>query len=131
MDMIERKNMNIQIYRNYSEYLQSETWTKIKKEILYRDSGKCRVCNSINNLHIHHRQYPKVYGEELLTDLITLCKYCHDLFHGLSGITKIKSSESMKKSKKKIRFEKLQARAEARAIKHKQKNLSNPPHWPR
>jgi len=66
-------------------------WQAKKVLILIRDNYKCRNCNSIDNLQVHHRQYhffdilqtykdPWDYSNNLL---ITLCKTCHDRGHKL------------------------------------------------
>ena len=68
-------------YANYDEYLASDVWKKKRKEIIDRDGGRCRLCNSDKILHVHHRAYPKIYGEEPNEDLSTLCRKCHYIFH--------------------------------------------------
>lgn len=73
---------------NYYAYLKTPVWKEKRQETIVRDSGKCRLCNSSKSLHVHHRTYPKVYGEEPLGDLITLCKKCHDMFHGKRHLSK-------------------------------------------
>jgi len=65
----------------YYAYLQTDTWKQKRDRVVKRDMGRCRICNSSKFLNVHHRKYPEVYGEELLIDLITLCKVCHELFH--------------------------------------------------
>jgi 5-methylcytosine-specific restriction endonuclease McrA len=65
----------------YREYLFSPEWKKIRESVLKRDDNRCRLCNSTSRLEVHHRVYPDVYGQEKLIDLITICKYCHKLFH--------------------------------------------------
>lgn len=83
----------------YYAYLQTDIWQKIRTKVLQRDLGRCRVCNSRKELNVHHRIYPKVYGEESLIDLVTLCHKCHELFHFKSTPTK---SKPRKPSKAKI-----------------------------
>lgn len=66
---------------NYNKYLESDHWKEIRKVILDRDDNKCQLCSSKERLEVHHNTYDNV-GDEKLTDLITLCKYCHSNFHG-------------------------------------------------
>jgi 5-methylcytosine-specific restriction endonuclease McrA len=42
----------------------------------------CAVCNSPDNLQVHHRRYDHL-GEERITDVILLCDECHRKFHGI------------------------------------------------
>lgn len=64
----------------YAEYLNSERW-KIKKEYaLQWADNRCQICNSTENLNVHHRVYGNV-GNEKPNDLTVLCKDCHSLFH--------------------------------------------------
>ena len=65
---------------NYKEYLESDYWKGIREEVYKRDGYKCRLCNSEDNLHAHHRTY-EFLGNENLDDLITLCRKCHNIFH--------------------------------------------------
>lgn len=72
---------------SYKKYLLSPEWRKIKFAVLDRDRHKCRICNSPLNLEVHHRTYPTIYGAEELIDLLTLCNYCHSLFHGKPSLS--------------------------------------------
>ena len=65
---------------NYEEYLKSEEWRKKRQLVLEFWNHECAICAANDNLHIHHRTYIRL-GHEKLTDLIALCKTCHDLFH--------------------------------------------------
>ncbi len=69
--------------QEYYEYLQTGIWFKIRDSVVLRDEEKCRICNSEDSLNVHHRCYPEVYGKERKVDLITLCRKCHELFHGI------------------------------------------------
>jgi Pyruvate/2-oxoacid:ferredoxin oxidoreductase delta subunit len=70
--------------RPYEHRRQTREWKILKRQIHRRDRYRCRMCN-LNNvqLHIHHRTYA-TYAEERLEDLLTLCRGCHEYFHGLS-----------------------------------------------
>jgi len=105
----------------YDDYLKSPIWAAKRQEALARDGEKCRFCYSSKSLQVHHRHYPKVYGEEPLADLITLCGLCHEVFHLQREITQQsfrKESKQPKKqtvSTKKNRSEKKQIRAATNA----------------
>jgi hypothetical protein len=86
------------VYLDYSEYLSSEVWQKIRDTVLERDGKRCRVCNRAGMLNVHHRCYSERWGDESIDDLITLCRKCHELFH---GINKKKEVGQDRKAKKK------------------------------
>ena len=60
----------------YREYLASNEWQERRNAVLLRD-GCCVICSKPFELEVHHRSYEMV-GKELLTDLTTLCKPCHE-----------------------------------------------------
>ncbi len=64
----------------YQEYLQTPEWRQKREQVLERDNYCCRVCNSDERLHVHHRTYAR-RGNEDLEDLTTLCEECHERFH--------------------------------------------------
>jgi hypothetical protein len=65
----------------YQEYLQTDHWKAKRAEALAVAEYRCQVCNGMDGITVHHRTYER-RGEELLSDLIALCKSCHGLFHG-------------------------------------------------
>lgn len=65
---------------DYKKYLKSDYWKDIKEQVHKRDNYKCRLCNSENNLQVHHKTY-EFLGNENLEELITLCKKCHFNIH--------------------------------------------------
>lgn len=73
--------------RNYGKYLQSESWRKIKGRHYRKQENKvCSVCNSTQNLHVHHKTYidkrgNQILGHEQSHHLQTLCRECHLDFH--------------------------------------------------
>lgn len=68
--------------RSYEEYLRSGEW-KHKREIARRRAlGRCEFCGGAM-AHVHHVRYPKRLGDEPLSDLIAVCKSCHDKSHGV------------------------------------------------
>jgi 5-methylcytosine-specific restriction endonuclease McrA len=93
--------------RKYQDYLISDVWKSLRSIVLERDGDKCVLCCSDKKLQIHHRQYPKTYGTESLSDLTTLCEECHNLFHQYREL-------AQKAVQKKIRIE---ANAEKKRLK--------------
>lgn len=64
----------------YAEYLLTPEWQKKRMKALRFAQFRCQLCNSPDSLNVHHRTYER-RGNELLGDLITLCRDCHEIFH--------------------------------------------------
>ena len=66
----------------YHKYMKSDIWKKKRAEIIKRDGYKCTnpKCGSAINLVVHHTTYEHL-GYEDDTELITLCKKCHEKLH--------------------------------------------------
>ena len=60
-------------------YYYSDAWKKKRKRILNRDKA-CILCKGTTNLQVHHLTY-KRFGKEKLSDLVVLCKKCHEKTH--------------------------------------------------
>jgi predicted HNH restriction endonuclease len=74
----------------YEEYLKSPRWKELKNQALLKSGNKCQVCNSSFKLNVHHREYPKLWGEEPQSFLTVLCNKCHKLFHKKTSVKKPK-----------------------------------------
>ena len=64
----------------YAEYLETDHWTRLRDLAMERDGHECRMCRSRRTLNVHHLTYDR-RGCELLLDLITLCRRCHEAQH--------------------------------------------------
>lgn len=66
--------------KSYQDYLQSNFWKAAKER--YRTSDLPKHClNCCNNYYeLHHRSYARL-GKERPTDLIPLCRECHQAIH--------------------------------------------------
>ena len=64
----------------YHEYLESDEWYDIRRQVFERDNFKCQSCCSPTNLTAHHLTYIRIGCEEL-DDLETLCWDCHERYH--------------------------------------------------
>jgi hypothetical protein len=64
----------------YSDYLASPTWKIIRDQRLALDNKECVMCGG-KAVHVHHRRYPKKWGEETILDLVSLCGSCHERHH--------------------------------------------------
>jgi hypothetical protein len=58
----------------------SKDWDRLKRQKLNAVGNTCQICNSPDNLHVHHRTYKRIFNERL-NDLTVLCASCHLLFH--------------------------------------------------
>lgn len=63
------------------EYLRSAHWQEFVRVIREFWGNKCAMCNKPGK-DGHHRTYERL-GYELLTDVILLCRECHDKHHSV------------------------------------------------
>ena len=70
--------------QEYKDYLQSGVWGMYRAAVLERAGEVCEVCGADGTLHIHHRTYRRVGGNEKFEDLIALCPPCHRRVHELA-----------------------------------------------
>ncbi len=64
----------------YAEYIKSPEWNRRRQVALKIAEHRCQLCNSPDELTVHHRSYEHL-GAEKYADLIVLCWPCHKLFH--------------------------------------------------
>ncbi len=64
----------------YPEFLKTPEWRQIREAALERAGHRCQVCNSADELQVHHRDYSNK-PLEMLSDLTVLCDGCHGIFH--------------------------------------------------
>lgn len=69
-----------EMYHNYVTK-DSNRWKK-KKEEAFRVRGRhCQICESTEDLQVHHNNYRLLLVENVEEDLVVLCKGCHHHFH--------------------------------------------------
>src|SRR5687768_4842718 len=66
--------------RPFEQHPHPRHWEDVRQAALRRDAG-CRACGSMERLEVHHRTYER-WGHEILDDVTTLCRDCHDLITG-------------------------------------------------
>ena len=77
IDRLEGRSMR----PDYHQYIQSPEWAA-KREQKFAHSGRhCQLCRSTDRLNVHHNTYDRL-GREEMSDLVVLCKPCHEKFHG-------------------------------------------------
>ena len=66
----------------YALYLQSPEWKNRSRLTLERDRYKCQGCLNAPATEVHHKNYDH-RGDELLFDLVSVCRACHEKIHNL------------------------------------------------
>jgi hypothetical protein len=65
----------------YRDYLCTEHWYSVRRNALAAAGRRCQLCNAADQvLDVHHRTYERL-GKEKLSDLIVLCRSCHERHH--------------------------------------------------
>jgi len=70
------------------KYIQSDKWKILKEKRLKIANRSCEICKRKNNLQLHHITYERL-GDEIIEDLIILCKKCHQQQHDIYGYDRI------------------------------------------
>jgi len=98
----------------YSKYMASEIWAEKRQQRLDVDGHCCQTCGCCEDLEVHHKYggpplfyYPYPLGKERLSDLITLCRHCHEAItdsvrrrkHQLQGVPVIVDHQSQRPSR--------------------------------
>ena len=65
---------------NYYQYIQTQAWEEMRQKVFRRDGFKCVICNEAKDLNVHHITYENL-GAEKVSDLVTLCRNCHEEIH--------------------------------------------------
>jgi 5-methylcytosine-specific restriction endonuclease McrA len=73
----------------HQAHLASPYWKSVRKLVKERDGHRCVLCNTPEDLTVHHRTYKHV-GQEMdnLGDLTTLCRSCHEAYHAFKDKTR-------------------------------------------
>lgn len=64
----------------YNSYLNSRPWKNKREIVLKRDNYICQGCLKNQATEVHHLTYDNIYNE-LLFQLISVCKPCHNIIH--------------------------------------------------
>jgi hypothetical protein len=82
LNLMKLKNDEINEKRkeNYQIYIKSSEWFKIRKLVLKRDNYTCQGCLEKEATEVHHKNYDHLFNE-ILFDLVSVCKACHDKIH--------------------------------------------------
>jgi len=64
----------------YDEYLASDKWARLREKVMTRSAGICEGCLEAPATEVHHLTY-KHLGDELLWELVAVCRDCHRRCH--------------------------------------------------
>jgi DnaB-like helicase N terminal domain len=64
----------------YQNYLRSDEWRAKRRLVMDRCGGLCEGCRNAPVSEVHHLTYEHV-GDELLFELVGLCRECHQRVH--------------------------------------------------
>ena len=71
----------------YRIYMHSPQWSFKRRAVLARDKYQCTKCGTKRNLDVHHLSYER-FGNEELSDLVTLCRKHHKEQHKKDKVNK-------------------------------------------
>lgn len=71
-----------------SEYLSSIEWRGKSSTVLQRDV-LCRVCDRNKSTDVHHLTYENLGFEDINTDLVGVCRTCHNRIHAHKELSSI------------------------------------------
>ena len=64
----------------YANYIKSAKWQELRRKVIARANGICEGCGKQPATEAHHLTY-KRFGNEMLFDLVAVCKDCHQIIH--------------------------------------------------
>lgn len=70
---------------DYQRYLASREWALLKRAIRERSEGRCERCLIGSYEQTHHMTYARI-GHEELTDLLAVCRPCHEFISGFTDV---------------------------------------------
>lgn len=66
----------------HDQYLQSDAWRDKRAAVMDRANGLCEGCRQRPATQVHHLTYAH-HGNELLWELVAVCRGCHEHAHNL------------------------------------------------
>jgi hypothetical protein len=73
---------SLDTFRNEEEeFLASPRWSEMRRLVLKRANGICEGCLTRRATQVHHVNYDRRFGREMLFDLRAVCGGCHDAIH--------------------------------------------------
>ncbi len=81
-----KERLKILGFSSYQDYLNSNYWKDLKEKYRRSNFPKCCLACQKKEFILHHRSYARI-GREYLTDLIPLCRDCHEIIHFYLSVT--------------------------------------------
>ena len=78
---IARNRLKTEMEAEYSTYRKSPAWEALREKVFERCDNKCELCEKSQATEVHHLTYERI-GKEELSDLLGVCRPCHELIHG-------------------------------------------------
>lgn len=78
-----QNEQNEQWWKQYSLYLKSQAWHRIRQAVLERDGNICQACLRNKAAQVHHISY-ELYnktGRSAAYELVSVCYNCHKAIH--------------------------------------------------
>ncbi len=82
------------LFMKYKSYIQSNDWKETKKYLSFIKNKNCFVCQTTENLRVHHLHY-KTLGYEDGSELVYLCLQHHQELHYKNGKIPLDSDENI------------------------------------
>jgi 5-methylcytosine-specific restriction endonuclease McrA len=76
----ERRQQEEERRLEYDAYIRSPKWALLRQRVLARDEHLCQGCRLERATDAHHLTYDR-FQEEMLFDLIAVCRSCHEKIH--------------------------------------------------
>jgi hypothetical protein len=76
----EQANKQSEWWQRYTAYLNTTAWRLKRQAVLTRANNWCEGCAARPATDVHHKTYEHM-GNELLFELVAVCKPCHRILH--------------------------------------------------
>lgn len=67
---------------DYGTYMASREWRLKRKQVIARADGLCERCFDADIRDVHHLTYERLGNEDIDTDVIGVCRSCHEYLSG-------------------------------------------------
>jgi 5-methylcytosine-specific restriction endonuclease McrA len=78
----QRERERAEYRARYHAYLETPQWREKSQLVISRAGGVCQGCGKARATQAHHLTYEHI-GNELLWELVAVCRPCHERAHGL------------------------------------------------
>jgi len=66
------------VYNPAEKSFMTKKWIALSDRVRSRDNWECQACTSYANLTVHHIKPRSEGGKDIMKNLTTLCRECHD-----------------------------------------------------